>query len=343
MADKDTEATKPKYWRLFEVGAATINVASIVAIITILRNPEWHEHLLRLMGRGWDVFVSQDVGSTSRGVINGLFEVFLSIAAVAIMTGYFLGLKKFQKHWLETAIVALFAFPTVAFVIYGTQFAWEVAKAGYEDHEYLKAKNKNLMSDISTLRSHPIVQEVPVTVESKVITAEYLAYTFDLSMHLKGILQSTKVFVSAAPSSPQSKKLASVTTALIADACYRVPSHDCEVGGGGWMANPYTVRKAEYRLSTDPPEKGIIVRSESEDAASMMASTLGKLFSDVIWKQEMPKQMNEFIPHDGYKTFVWVEFGKQVKTHEYVCGGSEGENRSPCVYMLGLDQRANQH
>jgi hypothetical protein len=125
---QENEVAKPRYWRLFELAAAAIYAASIAAIIFILRNPEWHKHLLRLMGRAWDVFVAQDVGSTSRGVLNGCLEAFLGIAFVAAMTGYFLGWKELKKHWLETVIIALFAFPAVSFVVYGTQFAWEVAK-----------------------------------------------------------------------------------------------------------------------------------------------------------------------------------------------------------------------
>jgi len=98
------------------------------------------------MGRAWDIFVAQDVGSTSRGFLSGALEAVFGIAAVAAMTGYALGLKELQKHWVETAIIALFAIPTVTFVVYGTQFAWEVAKAGYADHLTLVDKVRILES-----------------------------------------------------------------------------------------------------------------------------------------------------------------------------------------------------
>jgi len=142
MANQETEAASPKYWRLFELGMAAIYAASICTIVAIFHHPEWHEHLLRITGRAWDVFVAQDVGSTSRGFLSGGLEAFLGIAAVAAMTGYFLGWRELQKHWLETAIIALFAFPTVTLVVYGTQFAWEIAKAGYDDHHDLTESNE---------------------------------------------------------------------------------------------------------------------------------------------------------------------------------------------------------
>jgi hypothetical protein len=153
MAEESVVA-KPRYWRLLELAAAAIYVASIIAIILIFRNPEWHGHLLRLTHQSWGVFVAQDIGSTRRGFLNGCLEAIFGIAAVAVMTGYFLGWKELRKHWIETAIVALVAFPTVTFVIYGTQFAWEVAKVGYEDHASLvlaTSQSSQLRSQVTQL------------------------------------------------------------------------------------------------------------------------------------------------------------------------------------------------
>jgi hypothetical protein len=148
---QENEVSKPRYWRLFELVAATIYVASIVAFIVILRNPEWHTHLLRLMGRAWNDFVAQDVGSTTRGFLNGGLEVVLGAAAVAVMTGYFLGRNEPRKDRVETAIITLVSFATVALVIYGTQFAWEVAKVGYRDHHELADSNKLLITKNASL------------------------------------------------------------------------------------------------------------------------------------------------------------------------------------------------
>ena len=135
-----------KFLRLFQLGAAAIFAAEIGVVITVFRAPEWHGQLLRFLGRAWGAFVTQDVGSTSRGFFNGFLEAALSIFAVAIMTGYLRGWREFKKHLMETAIIALFAIPTVAIVVYGTQFAWEVAKAGHEDHLSLVGNVKSLHS-----------------------------------------------------------------------------------------------------------------------------------------------------------------------------------------------------
>src|ERR1035441_582409 len=129
-----------KYWRVFQLGLAAIFAASVGTIITILHNPEWHAQLQRLLGRAWAVFVAQDVGSTNRGFLNGLLEALSSILVVAVMTGYLHWFKEFKKHLMQTAIVALVAVPTVTLIVYGTQYAWEVAKAGYIDHQGLVSK-----------------------------------------------------------------------------------------------------------------------------------------------------------------------------------------------------------
>ncbi len=54
-----------KYWRLFELELVSIYVFAIGSAVAIVHNSEWHEHLLRLLGRAWSAFVAQDVGSQS--------------------------------------------------------------------------------------------------------------------------------------------------------------------------------------------------------------------------------------------------------------------------------------
>ena len=147
MAEYKADVSKPSYWRLLELSGAIIFASCIGIFVCVLHNPEWHAHLLRISGRAWDVFVAQDVGSTSRGFTSALMEAIFGIAAVAAMTGYFLGWAELKKHWFETVIIALFALPTITFAVYGTQFAWEVARIGYEDHKGLAAKVATLEGD----------------------------------------------------------------------------------------------------------------------------------------------------------------------------------------------------
>lgn len=133
-----------KHWKVFELVLATIYASAIVAAMAILHNSEWHTHIMRLLRRSWAVFVAQDVGSTSRGILSGAMEAVLTIVAVAVIVGYLHGFKEFKKHNRETAIIALLALPTVAALVYGPQFAWEVSKAIYIDHEDLSTTRVNL-------------------------------------------------------------------------------------------------------------------------------------------------------------------------------------------------------
>jgi len=151
ISPANDKAILPKLWRLLLFSTGAVFLSAVLLFVKILRNPEWHEHLLRLMVRAWSVFVAQDVGSTSRGFISGSLEAIFGIAAVAAMTGYLLGWKEFKKHLIETAIIALFAFATVTVVIYGTQFVWEIVKAAYIDHKMLAYDNLKLRNRMSGL------------------------------------------------------------------------------------------------------------------------------------------------------------------------------------------------
>jgi hypothetical protein len=133
-----------KYWRLFELGLAAIYAFAVASAIAIVHNPEWHPHLLRLFGRTWDAFVAQDVGSTARGFLSATLEAVLSVFAVAFMAGYLHGFNGFRKHVAETAIITLFAIPTMAALVYGTQFAYELARMTYADHRMLGDRLEHL-------------------------------------------------------------------------------------------------------------------------------------------------------------------------------------------------------
>jgi hypothetical protein len=63
--------------------------------------------------------------------------------------GYLKGFTAMTNHMSETAVLAIIGVVTVVFLVYGTQFAWEVAKVGYEDHKTLAAKVGSLESEQS--------------------------------------------------------------------------------------------------------------------------------------------------------------------------------------------------
>lgn len=146
MPESPQEVFAPRIMdlRLLKFSVAVICAAAVCLLIAILHYPRWHPQLARLMDRAWSIFLAEDVGSTGRGFFNGFLGTVLSIIAVAVMTGYLHGWKEFRKHLRETAIITLWAVPTVAFVVYGTQFAWEVVETTYDNHEALRLENNRL-------------------------------------------------------------------------------------------------------------------------------------------------------------------------------------------------------
>jgi hypothetical protein len=312
-----------KYWRLFELALAAIYACSICTALVILRDSTWHPHLVRFLGRSWDIFVAQDVGSTSRGFLSAGIEAVVTIIVVAAMICYLHGFAEFRKHIAETAIIALFAIPTVAALVYGTQFAWEVAKAGYQDHESLILANQALHAQPQQIRN--------VLVPSNVPTLKGIANIDDLLERLSYSLSSTLVVVSAPPRSVNSQQAGNIIIALGREACNRhlatrrgIP--DCSFG----LATPYTNVNEELRLTSLPPKSGIVVHSLSSEIGQSVAKALGNLFSDVTWKNEMPKQIDKLSTPRGFGKYVWVEVGEQVKMHEYNCEPPG----SPCTALL---------
>ena len=134
----------PKFRRLLFFAITAVYVAIACVILEVLHNPEWHQHLLKFSRRVWVLFVTQDVGSTGRGFVSSIAVSLFCIVAVAVFIGYLQGWKAMSDHIAETAAMAVVGLVTVLLLVYGTQFAWEVAKYGYADHQYFVDKVKSI-------------------------------------------------------------------------------------------------------------------------------------------------------------------------------------------------------
>jgi hypothetical protein len=112
---------------------------AIIVVVKVWHHPLWHANLLRFIGRVWVKFVAEQVGSTSPGFVNSIIAVLVSLFLGGIGIWYFQGWRAMRTHLIETIAMGIVVFFTVTFLVYGTQFAWEVAKEAYGDHQTLAA------------------------------------------------------------------------------------------------------------------------------------------------------------------------------------------------------------
>jgi hypothetical protein len=134
-------------WRTFVrfvgfcfLAVALLYMAATVVVVMVLRHSLWHQHLLRFIYRVWLLFVAEQIGSTSPGFVNSLTAAIVGIVLTAIGIVFLQGWAAMRKHLIDTAAMGVIGLATVLLLVYGTQFAWEVAKAGYADHQELAAR-----------------------------------------------------------------------------------------------------------------------------------------------------------------------------------------------------------
>jgi len=142
----------PKFRKLLFFAATAVYTATACVVILVLRHKEWHENLARFMRRTFSVFVVQEVGSTGRGFINSILVSILALLILAILIGYLNGFKAMREHIAENAAMSIAGLVTVLLLVYGTQFAWEVAKVGYKDHQDLVATIHTSQEQVAGLK-----------------------------------------------------------------------------------------------------------------------------------------------------------------------------------------------
>ena len=113
--------------------------AALVVGIMVWRHPFWHSHLLRFTNRVWAKFVTEKIGSTSPGFVNSLAAVIVSLFLGGLGIWFIQGWPAMRTHVIETIAMGIVVLFTASFLVYGTQFAWEVVRVGYKDHQDLVA------------------------------------------------------------------------------------------------------------------------------------------------------------------------------------------------------------
>lgn len=141
--------TSRKLFKLCFYCVLLLYAATVLTIWSVFRNPEWHAALVHFLRRVWAEFVSYRVGSTSPGFFSSLLCSILGIIAFAFCIRYLQGWTAMRKHLAETAAMALASLLTVAFLVYGTQFAWQVAATGYNEHVALKNQDVALKDKLA--------------------------------------------------------------------------------------------------------------------------------------------------------------------------------------------------
>jgi hypothetical protein len=142
-----TDSPRSQIYRTAFISVVLMDAAVLVVLIAIFGHAEWHSHLVSFTARVWHRFVTYNAGSTSPGFISSILLSVLGVAILALYIAYTKGREALRAHIAESAALAIFGTITVIFIVYGTQFAWEVAQVDYEDHTTLAAKVNSLESE----------------------------------------------------------------------------------------------------------------------------------------------------------------------------------------------------
>ena len=124
-----------KFLKFCFFAVVSVYLAATVLVIRVLHHPAWHAHLLNLFHRVWVAFVAEQVGSTSPGFVNSITATVVGLVLATVGILYFQGLAAMRRHVIETVAMGVVCLATVVLLVYGTQFAWEVAKADEKDHQ----------------------------------------------------------------------------------------------------------------------------------------------------------------------------------------------------------------
>lgn len=138
-----------KFLKFCLLSATVLYLAATVVVLLVLHHPVWHVQLLRFVYRTWGVFVAEQIGSTSPGFINSIIVAVVGFILTLIGIGLFQGRAAMRQHAIETVAMGVIGLATVLSLVYGTQFAWEVAKAGYQDHQNLVSNGRKLTNELS--------------------------------------------------------------------------------------------------------------------------------------------------------------------------------------------------
>jgi len=131
---------------LLFIAILLVNISWSLTFICVWRNPVFHDSDLRFFRLAWENFLSLE-GSSGNGFISGIITAVFSIVAVLFIVGHLHGVAKMKDHRLEDTAIGLFVLAVGIVLVYGTQFAWEVARTAFVDHASLASQNRQLLTD----------------------------------------------------------------------------------------------------------------------------------------------------------------------------------------------------
>jgi hypothetical protein len=135
-----------RFLRLLRHCIAGLEIVAIVVGVTILCGG-WESHLFRLFYRSWHNFLGH-VGTTGPGFFSPVIVSILCVLGTLLCIRFLQGREAMLKHWSENAAITALVTIVVLLVVYGPQFAWQLVRTIYDDHQSLVAQVKKLQIDI---------------------------------------------------------------------------------------------------------------------------------------------------------------------------------------------------
>jgi hypothetical protein len=208
-----------------------------------------------------------------------------------------------KRHFWENAAITGVVFVTVMLIVYGTQFAWQVAHSGYAEHRALAERNKKLVEENGTLTTgwekhrHTIATTDPVF--SNIV--QLLQAFSEFRNHLQG--EPCVVRITAPP---ESLELASAIAQL------QIATSNCFTFGpdGNVDVNPDLEKEAKDGMIND----AIVFHANRDDKAA--SELYMRLASQIKLRRsyQLPaKPVYQIRPELNNMHAIWLQFGFNVQ------------------------------
>lgn len=284
-----------KFWALCRLALGTLCLVFAIEIVLVFRDSEWHPHLVRLMARAWLEFVAKDAGSTPRGFVNGIAVSFLLLGCGALFVFAAHGFSAMRSHISETVAIAMVGLAVVILLIYGTQFAWEVAAVGYREHQSLTTANGEMGREIHKDK-YFLSSNTPAYSDMVRLLRAFQVYRRD------AIGRPCAVVITAPPDSlPLAQAVAEISITV----------SNCPTYGPDPQGNPDL---DEETLTGMIPGKILIHAPRNDKFADQLQRTL----QDVLPVERSYKPLpNKFENYQGQgkmgESVLWLQFGTNIK------------------------------
>jgi len=113
--------------------ALSLYIEWLATLYAILRYPGWHPEILRFTSCVWESFLVH-IGSSGPGFISPIILVPVTIVLTIVLILAFLGWTAMKERAIETVLIGILVFVVGLLLIYGPQFAWQVAKVTRDEH-----------------------------------------------------------------------------------------------------------------------------------------------------------------------------------------------------------------